>query len=120
MSPVNLVMVSFALVAGITFLVGYILLQRFPSIGQERLRPGARDPEVSSSILRWEADLNPGWQRMAARLGRALGPGDRTRRAQYRRRLVWAGFSDPRAVTIFMGVKAGVGILGALAYPVYG
>jgi tight adherence protein C len=122
MNPFTLVLTSFALVAGITFVVGYVLLQRVPSVGQGRLRPGARDPEAGSptSILRWGDELGSSWQRIAVRLGRSLGPGDPNRRLQYRRRLLWAGYTDPRAVTIFMGAKIGIALAGALAYPVYG
>jgi tight adherence protein C len=120
MNSVALVLMSFGVVAGVTFLIGYTLLQRVPTVGQERLRPTAREPQASSSILRWDQEIGPAWQRVAARLGRALGPGDQNRRMQYRRRLVWAGYLDPRAVTIFMGVKVGAALIGALAYPVYG
>lgn len=121
MNPFALVVTSFAIVAGVTFIVGYVLLQRVPSVSQGRLRPEARDPaRPSTSILRWGDELGSSWQRLAVRLGRSLGPGDPNRRMQYRRRLVWAGYSDPRAVTIFMGAKIAVALAGALSYPVYG
>jgi len=119
MDPVTLVVVSFGLVAGVTFLIGYVVLQRIPSIGQERLRPVGRDPGPDS-ILRWEQDFGSAWQRIALRLSRLLGRGDPKRRLQYRRRLVWAGYSDPRAVPIFMGVKVGIALIGAFLYPLQG
>jgi tight adherence protein C len=122
MGPLTTVIMSFAVVAGITFVVGFVLLQRVPSVGQQRLKPGAREPEAgsSTSILRWDEQLGSSWQRWAVRLGQSLGPGDPNRRMQYRRRLVWAGYSDPRVVTIFMGAKIGIAAAGALAYPIYG
>jgi len=122
MAPFTIVLMSFAIVAGVTFMVGYFLLQRLPSVGQQRLKPGARDPgaTTSTSILRWDEHLGSSWQRMAVRLGQSLGPGDPNRRMQYRRRLIWAGYSDPRAVTVFMGAKIGIAVAGALAYPIYG
>ena len=119
MDPVTLIVVSFGIVAGFTFLVGFVLLQRVPSIGQDRLRSGERTPAASASILRWEQEISP-VQRLAARLGRVLGTGDPNRRLQYRRKLLWAGYTDPRAVIIFMGVKVGLALVGVLAYPLYG
>jgi tight adherence protein C len=121
MTPFTIIVMSFVVVAGVTFAVGYLLL-RLPSIGQQRLKPGARDPQeaASTSVLRWDDQLGSSWLRLAARLGQSLGPGDPTRRMQYRRRLISAGYSDPRAVTIFMGAKIGIAVAGALAYPLYG
>jgi tight adherence protein C len=122
MNPITLVVMSFGVVTGVTFLIGYVLLQRLPTVSQERLRPVGRDAQASgpASILRWDEQIGPAWQRIAARLGQALGPGDQNRRLQYRRRLVWAGYSDPRAVTIFMGAKVGMALIGFMAYPMYG
>jgi tight adherence protein C len=112
-------MLSFAAVAGTMVITGWLLLTRMPAVGKERLNPQRVRP-VDASILRWSDDVVPRWQRFATRLGEAIGPGDATRRTQYRTKLVRAGFADPRAVTIFMGVKVGVAILAAAAYPLYG
>ena len=112
-------MFSFATVAGVTLITGWLLLRRMPAIGQERLNPRGVD-QADASILRWGNEMVPIWQRLATRLGHALGPGDTTRRTQYRKKLLWAGLPDPRAVTMFMGAKVGLALIAAAAYPLYG
>jgi tight adherence protein C len=119
MTPLWIAMLSFAAIAGIMVVTGWLLLQRMPAVGKERLNPQGVQ-HADSSILRWSHDIAPRWQRVATRLGEAIGPGDATRRSQYRKKLVVAGFADPRAVTMFMGAKVGVAILAAAAYPLYG
>jgi tight adherence protein C len=111
-------MISFLMVAGVTFVAGYLLLQRWPAVDPQRLK--AQGPAPRASILRWEQEIASRWQRIAVRLGRAIGPGDPTRRSQYRRQLIYAGYHDPRVVVIFMGAKVGVALLGLVAYPLYG
>jgi hypothetical protein len=68
MNPATLVVMSFGVVTAVTFLVGYLLLQRLPTVGRERLRPTVRDPGIEDpgSILRWGEDIGPAWQRIAA------------------------------------------------------
>jgi tight adherence protein C len=119
MNPVAVAIVSFAVVSGATFLTAFLLLKRLPAIERERLQVGSADPD-SVSILRFESEIQSRWQRIAARLGQALGPGDRARRSQYRRRLIQAGYQDPRAVTIFMGAKVGLALVAFCLYPLYG
>jgi tight adherence protein C len=119
MSPAGIAILSFAVISGTTFLAAYFLLKRWPAIEGSRLKTAAADSR-SSSILRFENDFQSRWQRIAARLGQALGPGDHARRSQYRRRLVQAGYHDPRAVTIFMGAKVGVALVALCLYPAYG
>src|SRR5215467_2134291 len=110
MNPVAVAILSFAVVSGATFLTAFLLLKRLPTIERERLQVASADPD-SVSILRFENEIQSRWQRIAARLGHALGPGDRARRSQYRRRLIQAGYQDPRAVTIFMGAKVGLALV---------
>src|SRR5688572_20971270 len=116
MSPLAIAIVSFGLISATTFLAAYILLKRWPAIEGARLKAPAADPRTSS-ILRFENEIQSRWQRIAVRLGQALGPGDHARRSQYRRRLVQAGYQDPRAVTIFMGAKVGIALVALCLYP---
>lgn len=111
--------VSFVIVGGATFGAAYLLLWRWPVVTRERLEgraPGFGD----STILRFEPELASRWQRIAARIGRALGPGDRARRSKFRERLVQAGYHDPRAVTVFLGSKVAFALIGFTVYPIYG
>jgi tight adherence protein C len=120
MNAAAIAIMSFTVVSGVTFLAAFILLKRWPAIERERLH--VRSPESgsgASSILRFETEIQSGWQRIAVRLGKALGPGDQARRSQYRRRLVQAGYQDPRAVTIFMGAKVGLALAAFCFYPLY-
>jgi tight adherence protein C len=119
MNPLAVAILSFALVGGATFLTAFLLLRRLPAIEPDRLQAAGAVPQ-ESSILRFDAEIQSRWQRIAVRLGEALGPGDRARRSQYRRRLVQAGYKDPRAVTIFMGAKVGIALAAFCLYPLYG
>jgi tight adherence protein C len=119
MSAATFAILSFVFVGGVTFLAAFLLLKRIPAVEHDRLRLGSGDPS-SGSILRFESEIQSRWQRIAARLGEALGPGDSARRSQYRRKLVQAGFHDPRAVTILMGAKVGLGLVAFTLYPFYG
>lgn len=119
MDPFMVAVVSFVVVAGATFGAAYLLLRRWPAVSRERLEgrgAGLRE----SSILRFEPELASRWQRIAARIGEALGPGDRARRSKIRERLVQAGYHDPRAVTVFMGAKVALALVGFTIYPLYG
>jgi tight adherence protein C len=117
MSAAGFAILSFAIVSGVTFLAAYLLLRRMPAIERDRLHV---HDATSSSILRFESEIQSRWQRIAARLGQSLGPGDSTRRSQYRRKLIQAGYHDPRAVTVFMGAKVGLGLVALALYPLYG
>ena len=119
MTPLWIATLSFAVVTGTMVITGWLLLKQMPAVGRERLNP-QRVRHGDASILRWEDDIVPRWQRLATRLGEAIGPGKATRRMRYRKKLLNAGFADPRAVTVFMGAKVGVAILAAAAYPLYG
>jgi tight adherence protein C len=119
MNAASLAILSFVFVGGVTFLAAFLLLKRMPIVDRDRLRVSGGDPG-SASILRFESEIQSRWQRIAVRLGEALGPGDSARRSQYRRKLIQAGYHDPRAVTIFMGAKVGLGCLMLLVYPFYG
>jgi tight adherence protein C len=119
MSAAAIAILSFTVISATTFLAGYLLLRRWPVIEGDRLKTDGADPRVSS-ILRFENDIQSRWQRIAVRLGQALGPGDRARRSEYRRKLIQAGYQDPRAVTILMGSKVGLALAAFCLYPLYG
>jgi tight adherence protein C len=121
MTMLTFVVVSFVLVAGLTFAAGALLLRLLPSFRAERLAVGL--PATSGgnvSILRWEERAARDWHTLVARVGRWLTPRDAGLLAGYRRRLIRAGFHDPRAVAMLLGSKATLGIALGLAYLVYG
>lgn len=120
--------VAFVLVAGVT--AGIALLAQLWDPLVERLRGpgGPRSPGPSAvSILRWEEveprEL-PQWRRTMEKFGRALlGRAPETRQARQsavRRRLVWAGFQDPRSVQAFLGAKVFTAFGLAYSYTLYG
>src|SRR3989454_12530228 len=114
------VVVSFVLVGGLTFAVGAVLLRLLPAFREERLAaPAAAAGSASVSILRWQEDKAGDWRGAVERLGRRITPRDALGVARYSRRLVKAGVHDPRAVPLFLGAKAALGLLGVLAYMVY-
>ena len=81
---------SFVVVAGATFGAAYLLLRRWPVVSRERLE-GRASGFPDSTILRFEPELASRWQRIAARIGEALGPGDRARRSKFREKLAELG-----------------------------
>ena len=121
MTLLTFVVLSFVLVGGLTFAVGFVLLRLLPAFREERLAaPAAGAGSASVSILRWQEGKAGDWRGAVERLGRRITPRDALGVARYSRRLVKAGFHDPRAVPFFLGAKAALGLLGVLAYMVYG
>jgi tight adherence protein C len=113
-----LALASFVLIGGLTFGVGVLLLRLMPAFREDRL--GAPGPaEAIGSVLRWE-EAPSDWRRAVERLGRRLTPRDTLGFERYQRRLVRAGFQDPRSVPLFLGAKAALGIAGVFAYWAYG
>jgi tight adherence protein C len=113
-----LVLASFILIGGLTFAVAMLLLRLMPAFREERLALTAR-AEMADSVLRWE-DGQSDWRAAVERLGRRLTPRDTLGFERYRRRLVHAGFNDPRSVPLFLGAKAALGLAGVFAYWAYG
>jgi tight adherence protein C len=113
-----LALASFVLIGGLTFAVGVLLLRLMPAFREERLGGPAR-ADVTGSVLRWE-DAQSDWRAAVERLGRRLTPRDTFGFERYRRRLVHAGFNDPRSVPMFLGAKAALGIAGVFVYWAYG
>lgn len=113
--------VAFAAVFLVT--VGVALFALWLDPVSRRLRDlgeaGSR-PTPARSLLRWEDSGRavPQWRRSVEKLGRGLlGRTSEARQARHsavRRRLVWAGFDNPRGVLIFLGCK--VVMAGGLAY----
>jgi tight adherence protein C len=121
MSVVMVVAASFVVVAGLTFAVGALLLRLLPSVRAERLAaslPATAGGHVS--VLRWQERAAGDWHALVERVGRWLTPRDANLLAGYRKRLILAGFHNPRAVAVFLGGKATLGAAFGLAYLVYG
>ena len=118
MDPLTYAVLSFILVAGVTYGGGVLLFRWWSPVQREqrhRLQPEAG----ASSILRWEDRAKAGWQRTLERLARALGPRDSAKLSRVRQRLVWAGYHDPRVLRFFIGAKVGCAILFGYAYTLY-
>src|SRR6266508_5206145 len=106
MSVPTVVAVCFALVAGLTFAVGALLLRLLPSIRAERLAaPVDMAGTGNVSILRWEERAARDWHALVERAGRWLTPRDASLLARYRKRLIRGGFHNPSAVAVFLGSK---------------
>jgi len=121
MTTMTIVAISFTLVAGITFSVAALLFRLIPGVKAERLsRPVGDGPRGTLSILRWDDADTAGWRSIAERLGVWLAAHDATLLGRYRQRLLTAGFHDPRMVAVFVGTKAGTGLLLGLSYLFYG
>jgi tight adherence protein C len=115
------VVISFVLVGGLTFAAGFVLLRLLPAFREERLvAPATGAGSAGVSILRWQEGKAGDWRDTVERLGRRITPRDALGVGRYSRRLVKAGFHDPRAVPLFLGAKVALGLLGVLAYIVYG
>lgn len=119
MDPIVIIAVAtFAVVGGSIFAAGVFVLKALEGVRRGRL--AVAGPEAASiSVLRWQT-ARTGWQRIVQRLGQAVAPRDRTRLSKSRKRLAGAGYHDPGAAVIFLGVKVGVAILFAVAYPLAG
>jgi tight adherence protein C len=104
---------------GLTVLVGFTLLRWWPAVGSERLAV-AGAPGDAASILRGDARELTGWRRTIERLGRAVTPRDGAKHSRYRQRLVRAGFLEPYAVSIFLGVQVAVALVAGYSYTLYG
>ncbi len=78
------------------------------------------------SILRWGDSEQPAsqWRRTLHKLGQGLlGRMPETQGARHstlRGRLTWAGYDDPRSVTLFLGIKVVMAFGLAYSYTLYG
>src|SRR5258706_12133311 len=109
MSTVTVTLLSFVLVAGVTMLAGLTLMRFWPALQRERLSGARTTPAGPTSILRWSDEPRIGWERTIEQIGRAVGGSEDRAPTKYRRRLIWAGFYEPRAVLLFLGAKVALG-----------
>jgi tight adherence protein C len=118
MNPITVGILSFLIVAGVTFLAAMALLRWWPAVQRERLSaPSAGGGPAS--ILRWNGEPGTTWQRTAERIGRAVAGSPEGAPSKYRQRLLWAGYQEPRAVLLLIGGKVGLAVLGGAGYFLY-
>src|SRR5260370_6162965 len=110
MSTLTVAILSFLLVAGVTLLAGMTLMRFWPALQRERFGGGGAAAWAGPrSILRWTDEPRSGWEPTVEKIGRAVGGSEETAPTKYRRRLIWAGFYEPRAVLLFLGAKVALG-----------
>jgi tight adherence protein C len=119
MSPATYALLSFVIVAAVTFAAGALMLQYWPAVRRERLT-GLAPESGPSSILRFDDRRRPGWQRTVERIGRSISPKNAMKLTRTRLRLGWGGFHNPNAVALFMGAKVVAAGIGLVAYPFLG
>ena len=119
MNPLTVVVLSFVIVAGVTVLASIALLRLWPAVQRDRIAASAGKRGATESILRWADEPSAGWQRTVERIGRAVGGSEDTAPSKYRRRLIWAGYYEPRAAVLFIGAKVALAAILGLAYFVY-
>jgi tight adherence protein C len=116
MDPTTYAALTFGLVAGVTAIVGAILLFLcWSPVQQERIQTPKAEG-AAGTILRWEEQSRPQWHRQVERLGRIFVPRDRGKLTRLQEQLSWAGYHDPRAVRYFVGAKVGCLILFGFSY----
>jgi tight adherence protein C len=118
MNPITVGILSFLIVAGVTFLAAMALLRWWPAVQRERLSAPASGAGPAS-ILRWKGEPGTTWERTAERIGRAVAGSPEAAPSKYRQRLIWAGYSEPRAVLLLLGAKVGLAVLGGAGYFLY-
>jgi tight adherence protein C len=117
--------IAFIVVTGTTVGTAWLAEQWDPAVRRLRgLAVGSGGAAPPVSILRWEdAGTRPAqWRRTLEKLGRAFLGRDpsrqEARQTAVRRRLLWAGFQNPRTVQVFLGAKVllafGMGYVYAL------
>lgn len=119
MNPFTVVVLSFVIVAGVTVLASLALLRLWPAVQRDRIAASPGRRSATESILRWADEPSVGWQRTVERIGRAVGGSEDTAPSKYRRRLIWAGYYEPRAAVLFIGAKVALASILGLAYFVY-
>jgi len=118
MNPITVGILSFLIVAGVTFLAGMALLRWWPDVQRARLSAPSTEGG-SASILRWKGGPGTAWERTAERIGRSVAGSPEAAPSKYRQRLLWAGYYEPRAVLLFLGAKVGLAILAGSGYFLY-
>jgi tight adherence protein C len=118
MNPITVGILSFLIVAGVTFLAAMALLRWWPAVQRDRLSVPASGAGPAS-ILRWKDEPAAAWERTAERIGRAVAGSPEGAPSKYRQRLLWAGYQEPRAVLLLIGAKVGLAVLGGAGYFLY-
>ena len=118
MNPITVGILSFLIVAGVTFLAGMALLRWWPAVQRERLSAPAAGGGPAS-ILRWKDEPGTAWERTAERIGRAVAGSPEAAPSKYRQRLIWAGLHEPRTAVVFIGTKVALAALLGSAYFLY-
>jgi tight adherence protein C len=119
MGLIVLVGVAFVLITGITFAVALVLLRLIPGVRAERLAAPAAASTEDVSILRWE-EGEAAWRKLVERIGGWLIPSDAQLFGRYRRRVIVAGFHNPRAIVLFLGAKGTIALVLGFSYLFYG
>jgi tight adherence protein C len=88
-------------------------------VQRERLKAGPASGSGPASVLRWTGEPATAWERTAERIGRAVTGSAEAAPSKYRQRLVWAGYHEPRAVLLFVGVKVGLAAVAGVGYFLY-
>jgi tight adherence protein C len=122
MNPTLVAVLSFVIVAGLTVFAAVLLMRYWPAFQRERLAPGtsAAQRAGATSVLRWSDQPRTGLEGAIESIGRAMGGSEETAPTKYRRKLMWAGYYDPRAVQLFIGAKVALGGGLGLLYFLYG
>jgi len=122
MNPTIVAVLSFVIVAGLTVVAAVILMRYWPAFQRERLAPGtpAATQAGATSILRWTDQPRTGLEGAIESIGRAVGGSEEAAPSKYRRKLMWAGYYEPRTVALFVGAKVALGGGLGLLYFLYG
>ncbi len=119
--------VAFLGVFLVTVGVAFLALRWDPVARRLRdLSPEGAEMAPAPPILRWDETGKPArqWRRSIEKLGRLLlGRSPETqaaRTSRVRRRLIWAGYDNPRSVLIFLGCKVAMAGGFAYSYTLYG
>jgi len=120
MNPLTVAIYSFVIVAGVSILVAALAFRLVPAFRRDRLAVPASVTTDNRGLLRWDETAHTRWQAAMERLGKRFGPRNAEDLSRYRRRLILAGYDNPRAVAAFVGAKIGLAAAAALSYPIYG
>ncbi|MBI3827457.1 MAG: type II secretion system F family protein [Candidatus Rokubacteria bacterium] len=113
------VALTFVTGLGVTLLAAYLFLRAWPAVSADRLRP-ALSPIDDAEALRFEDRPRPRALEVAERIGRRFGTHDAGKLSAYRRKLLVAGFPDPRAVAVLVGAKIGLAVTAPALYLFWG
>ncbi|HXH82185.1 MAG TPA: type II secretion system F family protein [Candidatus Tectomicrobia bacterium] len=114
----GLIILTFLVVTGVTFLAAYLVMQR-SGVRRDRFAAAVASRD-DVSVMRFQDETPSILHRYILRLGELVNPKDAVKSAKVRQRLIWAGYHDPRAVLYFFGAKVALVLVGAFGYTFYG